>query len=240
MNLARLLLPICLSLPLALLAGCGGSESESDSDSTAPKTIQASDLPKMDAVIEAELDNGRVKAAPPKDWTLLSRHQDYVVRFKAAASVQYPMILVTAKDYENVVDVTKDNVDEFAKQIASALAAGEKPAKLYEEVRPIQVKSLAGATYLRRANAKGTVVDRFFVETVHGGRKYTVELRTPKGTLDQYRAYPVAVAAALQFTGTGPAVASSGEESGAEEGTTEETAAEEEPDEGEGFLELDE
>ena len=181
-----------VALP-TLMSGCGRPE-QAPVVKQAEKPVELGKLPNLGDSI-GPLDNGRIMAAPPENWTVPSRKTGFVVRFVESDRLMYPKIHVTATDYENTI-----NVDEFARQVADALQEDEKVTKLTEPVTPVEIGRLVGVTHARRAkDPKGRVVERAFIETVVAGRKYTVELQARRGTLRTYRPHLHAVAGGIEF-----------------------------------------
>lgn len=188
---------VCLPVPLLLVLGCGAREKAPVS--TQKKIVEIGELPKLGDPI-GPLDEGRVEVSPPEDWATLSRKTGWVIRFKESEKLSYPNLRVTAEDYENIFNVRKDNVDEFAKQIAGALREDESVTKLAEAVTPMEIGGLVGVTYGRRAkDSKDRKVEQRFIETVVAGRKYKIELQARRGTLERYRPHLHAVAGGIKF-----------------------------------------
>jgi len=110
----------------------------------------------------------------------------------------YPTIIITGEDYGRISNVSKENVKEFAEQIAAVLEE-EDVAKLAKQISPIEVGRRWGIIYGRRAKVKRMVIDRLFFETVAGNRKYTFELRALKGGVSKYKPYLLAVVGGTTF-----------------------------------------
>lgn len=196
---------VCLVVPLVAVLGCGGSEKgkKESSDSSRAKTRKVGklDVGKLDKDrTVGPLDQGRIKVSPPEGWVLAPRRADkWLVRFKKFNDRSYPTILVTAEDYEATSNVSKENVAEFAKQIAAVPRTG----KLTAPVEPIEIGSLVGVTYQQPAKTTvdyiKTTLDRVFVETVVSNRKYKIELHAVKGKAKQYEPQLYAVAGGIEF-----------------------------------------
>lgn len=187
---------VCLVVPMTLLPGCGRPEKAPASKQN--ETVKVEQLPKLGDLI-GPLDDERVKIGPPEGWIVMSRKTGWVIRFKESQRLEYPNICVTATDYENILEVSQQNVDEFARQVAAALKQDPNVSKLTEPVTPVEIGHLVGVTHARRANPKNRVVERVFIETVFDGRRYTIELRVLKGTLQAYRPHLQAVAGGIEF-----------------------------------------
>ncbi len=134
------------------------------------------------------LDDNRVKVAGPKGWQVGSNpgKAKLLVWFKQSAQYDYPQILVTAEDFEQIMNVSKETVSKFAHLLASSL----RKKNLDVEVVPIRVGDRYGAMYRRLGRAKRdfTEIDleSLIVETVVDGRKYAFELRTYPGHVEKY------------------------------------------------------
>ena len=187
---------VCLIVPLALALGCGRSQKAPVSDES--ETFEVVDLAELDEPMPP-LDADRIEVSPPKGWHTPSRSSEWIVRFTVSRKLSYPSIIITAEDFEKIFNVSKDNVDEFAQQIALGLEQDPKVAKLADPVTPVEIGTLVGVTHRRRAKIKKSIIERQFVETVVAGRKYTLELRARKGTLDEYRPHLLAVANGIKF-----------------------------------------
>lgn len=141
------------------------------------------------------LDNGRLEVAPPAGWTLGSRSKGYLVRFRQSDRQQYPMILVTGKDYQSPRGISADNVDDFAQRI-------KKEESVYGTVEPIVVGRFVGVTYRKQGKDPrrvNQILERLLVVTVVDGRKYGVELRAREGRLDEARQSLFAVVNGIRF-----------------------------------------
>jgi hypothetical protein len=148
------------------------------------------------------LDGGRLEAAPPKGWIIPPRSASWVVRFKVSTQTTYPTILVTAKNNAGVTNVSKDNVNEFARQVAAHLQETGDAAKLSRAIAPLEVRGRWGILYGRRAKDRGMIVDRLLFETVVSGRKYTFELRALEGEVSKYQPHLLAVISGAKFLDT--------------------------------------
>ena len=185
---------LCLMVPLGLLPGCGDAQQAAPQSSSTGVVVDTKDLPDLGPGI-GPLDEGRIEVAPPQGWYVPSRSSKFVIRFQADQASTYPTIIVTAEDFEQVLEVSEKNVGDFVKALKKAGAA--------KQVAPIKIGSFAGATYRRKGKAKydfkTITVDRLFVDTVIDGRKYSVELRTRTGSAEQYAPYLYAVATGIKL-----------------------------------------
>ena len=172
-----------------------------------PTTITPSKLPELGGYMPP-LDDDRIEVAPPQGWHIPSASSKYIVRFQLDPQTKYPSIIITGEDYERIFNVSKENVEEFARQI--------KSAESVSTVKPFEMGKFIGVTYGKRAKEKQTInkiLERLFLETVVAGRKYSIELRTRERSLTEAQPYLFAVANGIKFLKAEPA----GEEPGAEE-----------------------
>jgi len=176
--------------------GCGQSGPSSSPDSPASKlvTISRADLsqvelgpyfPSEDPQIPG-LDENRLKVAGPKGWQVAPRTGKVLVWFKKSPQYDYPQILVTAEDFEQIMNVTGATASKFAQVLTGTF----RQKNLDVEVRPIRVGDRYGAVYRRLGRAKRdfTEIDleSLIIETVVDGRKYIFELRTYPGHVEKY------------------------------------------------------
>jgi hypothetical protein len=216
----------CLVIAAALLPGCNRAQRAPPGQRLT--TVQLDELPELDDPI-GPLDQQRIEVAPPKGWHVPSRSSRWIVRFTASEQTRYPSIIVRAEDYQGIVNVSKANVDEFAEEVAAALQKDQSAARQATTIAPIQIGPFVGVSYQRRGRApyglKEIVVDRLLLDTVVAGRKYTIELQTRDGELDEYRPYLFAVAAGVKFLEAGSTEEPLQPDAAGESGVVEEDAA---------------
>jgi len=194
---------IALGLLVVLAQGMGcGSPGTKPGASSGGSGITEYDLAKLPALDEpfGPLDDGRLSVAPPKGWFTPSRSSKYLVRFQATQSSTYPTVIVTGEDEETIFEVTGENVAQFAAKVAAELR--KEGAELTAPVKPVKVGNRYATVYERTARSGRNYLERMLLDTVVGGRRYTVALRALEGTLAQYRGYGLAVLAGIQFTGS--------------------------------------
>ena len=224
----RLLVALAFVAVTFVLAGCGSSSPPADvsqgkwaqssktqpSDTTSPApasakpAIEVVDMTKLKPLGEvlAPLDDGRLTIAPPVDWVLGTRNKDRLALFQLAPDDAYPSIVLTVSEVQDAVTLSPENVDAFAAELQSQLDTemAAKKFELGEPVKPVQIGDFLGVTYMRTAKAKNTRLERCFLETVHSGRRYQLEMRTRAGSLHRFRPYLYAVAQGMKFgTATG-------------------------------------
>lgn len=180
------------------------------------------------------LDGGRFKVAPPVDWEVASRSQDYVVRFvyDRGRRVPLPRITIWARDAtaNEPLNLDRENLVSFAESLMGRM--DEKTLQAMQgRVEPLMLGTIPCARYVVRKKfrfGKRTLPARGEVlKTIRGGRVYTVLLDANINTLVNYRADAYAVVATLQF----PLAEASGKaEAKAErDSSSRETEAAEEP-----------
>ncbi len=189
--------PGCVvAVSLIAAVGCNrpdGSASSSPGTSAATiREISPADLPPLDEYLPP-LDHGRIEAAPPEDWRIGSRAAGYVVRFLAAGADPYPMILISAQDAPHQAGVSRETAERFAARIRHEASA--------PDAQPIAIGSRVGAIYRKRGkDPKGVhrIVERLFVVTVLGHRRYAIELRTGEDQIEAHQDALFAVAAGMR------------------------------------------
>lgn len=170
------------------------------------------------------LDNNRVKVPYPKGWRVGPQMNKVVVWFKESLKYDYPQILVTAEDFEQVLNVTESTISKFVHIITHRLRAKNPQI----QVRPVRVGNRYGALYARRGMVRReflqTELECQIIETVVDGRKYSFELRTYPGHAEKYAPYLYSV-----FAGTKFLTAAAGEETSGEKPPAEQPPPKPEP-----------
>ncbi|MDZ7618665.1 MAG: hypothetical protein U1E05_16805 [Patescibacteria group bacterium] len=201
----RTLACMCSAVLLALGGfGCGGpaeqgGESQTGEGGAAIQKISTENLPKLASPI-APIDDGRLEIAPPEKWHVPPRSSKWLARFQADPGSPYPMIFVTAENSDDLFHVTKDNVNELVSQIRKELQADPDTKRLAAGVQAVAIGGFRGVLYQRWGKASNWVMERWMLETVANGRRYTVELRSREGSADVFRPHLFAVAAGMKFT----------------------------------------
>jgi hypothetical protein len=143
-----------------------------------------------------------LEIAAPQGWDWKRPGGQYIVGFipKGSDLDNLPRILVSAEGnpFPGLSRVTEDNVQEFA-DLVSQRHAGEK---LSESVQPIILGSNILVRHTSLAKRKNAVVTRQVLETVAGGRLYTISMEVYERKFDKYRDAAYAVAMSMKF---GPA-----------------------------------
>lgn len=196
----------CLCLVLA--AGCGPappavtpahSEPGSELDVWEFQVDELSDL----AAYLAEVDQGRLRIAPPIEWRVAPRSRDYLVRFVRFpdSASPLPRITVVGRDADTESTATdraavRAQLERLAAGIPqreaqaqefSLLVLGDVPCLRYIVPRTFRIgeRSFRG--------------EREVLITVANRRRYTVTLDVHAGKLEDYRADAYAVMAGMQF-----------------------------------------
>ena len=134
------------------------------------------------------------------------------LRHQPGAKKTFPSIVVTADDaLAGFTEITTENQPQFVEAIATDLAATfskEGKSSLLKKPTAVSLGSHLGVSWAAPGTAKvgglSENLDRLLYAVVIGGRLYTVEVRAPKGKLDDTgRAAAKAVAIALTASGGG-------------------------------------
>lgn len=212
MTLFRGLVPLLL----VWLVGCGGGDGGGSAGTKASqpgassfKRRTAESLPAVGDYLPP-LDNGRIEIAPPEDWNLLPRGTLFEAGFVQGKASELPRITLTAWDspLDAITELTEANAEQLAAQLIKELKQDKKT--VVEPPRPIVLGETLFLRHVRRARQKsGDNVVIQALETVRGGRLYSVELLANieaaraeeyEASLTKWRDYGYAVAANLKFT----------------------------------------
>jgi hypothetical protein len=203
-----------------LLAGCGkgggtsaGPAQPQNGDSQV-KRRAAADLPAVGDYLPPQDDGGnKIEIAPPADWKPMPRDARFLARFVKGNVSELPRITVEAWDspVPEITELTEENADRLAAALVKQLKQDKKTVP--EPPRPIVLGDTIFLRHVRRARlpSGGHVVVQA-LETVRGGRIYTVELIADidaaraeeyEASLKKWRDFGYAVAANLKFGGAG-------------------------------------
>jgi hypothetical protein len=159
------------------------------------------------------IDGGEVSVAPPVDWNVLPRGRTFLLGFAKGKPTELPRIVINAEEppAEAPLDLTEENAAAFAEQQDAALqhAAKTGKKKVHEFHLPIVLGENVFVRHVRQASlGKGVPCAVQSLQTIRGGRLYTVDLLVPIDpqradeygeALTEYRDYGYAVAAHLKF-----------------------------------------
>jgi len=189
-----------ITLALIVVAGCGsgGPGSPSSDSSSSQKNFSSANTEKHALLDEylPPLDEGRIEVAPPKGWYLPPRSAKYLFRVQRTSKEALPVIALTGQDWPEFSALDSKTTGQFIKALASE---HQKDPKTY---RPIQIANRTWVAYRRRAREPGRVarvLDVLALETVVGGRRYTLRLVCEASELDQWEPYLQAVAQGIRF-----------------------------------------
>lgn len=209
----------CNGQPAGNAGAKPGTEADGGSGSIKHRTLES--LPAVGAYLPP-MDDGRVEVAPPEKWTPLARDNRYLVRFYKSKQTEPPRIEVSVTDTPNpdLTDATEENAAELVKQLKQYHQRLGR--KFQEPPRPILLGDHLFVRNVRMARAGGELRTIVCLQTVHGGRLYTVELIVNPGPeaanydeaikTDQDAAYTVA--AHLKFQGDATPATEPAEEKG--------------------------
>jgi len=201
---------VCLTVALVYLIAGQHKAGHATTDGANRESIevfhyQVSELSALAGYL-SDLDDGRLKAAPPIDWFLAPRSDAYVARFvfDRTQNSPLPRITIEAGDapFDQPSDLTEQNLGEFVEQLNTTLDAGRRQA-LERTRMDLVLGDVACVAYqVHRELHVGTnsyQVVREVLVTLHDGRLYTVSLDSLPWKLDDYRADAWAVVASLRF-----------------------------------------
>jgi hypothetical protein len=194
------------SLTAALAWGCGKppsppSDTKPSKVNRPSETIDVDSLPAVDGAVPP-LDDGRLRLSLPGDWYRLPRSKQFLVAAQLSRQAKYPSISIhveptTGADDMSPDDWTADDLKIRAAEVQMEL--DQEQAKLAEPARPIRIGPFVGVQYAKGAKVDKLPLERLFLVTVAGGRRYTLELRAVHGELHKFRPLAQAVAASMQF-----------------------------------------
>jgi hypothetical protein len=199
-----------LGVILLLVLGCAEQSADAPAERVRPafKLPKLTELPKLGDPI-GPLDRGSARISPPEGWHVATTPgYEFLARFQFSKTQRFPAIMLKATDYPQIPEVTRKNVKTFAEQVAEEIDEAEGPGKLMQPVEPLvyetaggKASGFVGITFARRGKVKGQgmLLERVFLETVAGGRRYTLELRTLEGTAERYWPTLLAVALGMEF-----------------------------------------
>ncbi|MBI1899693.1 MAG: hypothetical protein HYS13_01095 [Planctomycetia bacterium] len=201
----------------AALSGCGDSGGTAtvaptpDGPATAPaapqvEVIALDSLPRVEDHVTTR-GKHPIEVARPKDWVpAYTPKRLYATKLKN--ELTYPQISVTGEEYTGLEKVTAENVQQFAETIRK-----EQQGKVTKGPAPVQIGEFLGVSYTDKVRAGGDRLERLMLVTVHGGQKFTVELRARLGTLEGFAPQAQAVAGNIRFNPSSEPAAVPGEKS---------------------------
>ena len=204
-------------------AGCGSGNSAVGTNSPRPpaattkvearspsgyKMRRVEELPPVGDPLPP-LDDGRVEIAGPAGWRPLPRNSSqYLTGFSKGQPSQLPRIVVLAEDAPaGSADTTEANAHELAATLDAEQRADEMKA-VQEHCLPIVLGDRTFVRHVRLARMSGEPLVIQSLQTVAGGRLYSVELicavdaadgREYVQSLKKHRDLGYAVAANMRF-----------------------------------------
>lgn len=173
-------------LSLLVLVGCGrsstGGSTGADEDSEAPAetAIKAYAIADLPAVSEpsAPQDMGWVVFNAPAGWQELPKGVRSLAVFVPAAgsATELPRISIAAapSPIADLTTVNADNAEAFAEQMKEVMTKEGRQFK--ESVKPLQLGDNLWVRHVRMARFKDAAAAVQSLQTVRGGRLYTIEL----------------------------------------------------------------
>ena len=151
------------------------------------KRRPADSLPAVDDFLPP-LDGGKVEVAPPKGWNVLSRKANYLANFTKGKASELPRISITVGDPpEGLGDVIEENAAEFASAMTKRLKA-EKKTNIAEPPKPIILGDAVWSRHVRNPLNAGEPIAIQTLQTIRGGRLYTVDLMVDVKSQEDYAA----------------------------------------------------
>ena len=164
------------------------------------------DLSALAGYLSDDLDDGRLRVAPPISWYVAPRDKAYLVRFVFDRLRQSPLPRITIEahdaDFQHPRDVTQANLPEFLKQFTDSL--DERTRRASEgRILMLMLGDVPCVSYtLNREFRVGTSrykSEREVLVTLRNGRLYTVSLDVYAGKLLDSQGDAYAVVAGLRF-----------------------------------------
>jgi hypothetical protein len=177
---------ISLACSLSCLAGCpsssatkpaaGGATGAAEVSESGYKRRTAAELPAVTDYLPP-LDDGRIEIAGPDGWNTLQRSSKYLAGFVKGKASELPRIVVTASDppTANLPDTTEQNADGLATVLDSQLHKDTRKI-VPEHCLPIVLGDHTYVRHVRLASLGGDPAVIQSLQTIRGGRMYTVEL----------------------------------------------------------------
>jgi hypothetical protein len=203
---------VCLTILFVYLAihiRRGHPTTTSEVELVAPPIYRYSrdDLSALGAYLSDDLDEGRLRAAPPVDWYVKSRDKQFVAQFVFDRTEQSPLprIRIEAQDAgaSEPGDVTEANLYDFLAHYRKSL--DERTHQALERSLLVlvlgDVPCIAYTVHMefRAKNKRAYPGERHVLVTHRRGRRYTVALDVYAGKLLDFQADVYAVVAGLQF-----------------------------------------
>jgi hypothetical protein len=203
---------VCVTILFLYLTIRVGRQGNSSTVPTAPPSTSPSeihhfavgDLSPLATYLSDDLDEGRLRVAPPKAWYVAPHDKKYLVEFLWMRQSALPRITIEASDasFPQLRDVTEANLPEFREKFIALLDESTRQT-VDENAVMLIVGGIPCLAYsLTKQFRVGTLEvpgEREVLVTLHKGRLYTVTLDVRAGRLVDYNGDAFAVVAGLQF-----------------------------------------
>jgi hypothetical protein len=223
---------------VGLILGCGGNDSDSSADAPEEQFTEsglkwrpAESLPSVDEHVSG--DEGRIEIAGPEGWQRLGDNPKYVARFAEQEGSQPPWITVLADSSplpilgdlkEEAAGGKPEAIEKYREVLEGELKKLPNP-RIQEPCKPLMLGETVFLRHVRLRSGAGVPLVVQSLQTVQGGRLYTVELTckiegdNPSDyapSLTTYRDAAYAVAANLRFVNREPPAETPAEDKPAE------------------------
>ena len=199
---------LCLVATVAIQSsGCSsGKKSAKKSAGSAAVAEEEAAATDIDPDTAMVVDGGKIEVCSPAGWSRAAQSKDYLVKYVPSRRKTFPSIVVLGDDApEDMAEVDADTQKEFVSVVAKSLAgtySKDGKSTLVKKPAPVKLGPHFGVAWSAPATVKvdgvRESIDRMSYALVLGGRMYTVEVRAPKGKLDdEGRAAAKSVAAAI-------------------------------------------
>jgi len=181
---------------LLALAGCGGGGADvagtgdAEAETAAEAAIKRRAADSLPAIGEylPPLDDGRIEVAPPEGWNVLSRKDKYLANFTKGKANEFPRISVTvAEAPPGADDYSEDNAFESAAATNKRHRAEAKKS-IVEPAKPLVLGEHVWLRHVRNPRFSGEPIAIQSLQTIYGGRQYTVELIVDVKSPEEYAA----------------------------------------------------
>ena len=237
MRITAVSLTFLASLATAWLAGCGGgtgdkpaarikkADVKGEAAKAEIKQYDIADLLPVDEPLQRPLDGGRLEICPPADWGFFSQANYLVVFAKGKVSDLPRMTVAAIVSPYGTADTTEDNAQALAKNIRRRLEKDKKIVR--ENPKPVILAGRVWVRHVRQVSQGGSPCAVQSLQTVRGGRLYTLEMfsaakdDSPASiaaavTANKVRDIAYSVAANVRFTAESPASPTPSEEKASE------------------------
>jgi hypothetical protein len=203
---------LCLTVLFLYLTFRVGRQGNSSTAPSAPPSpsppeihrFAVDDLSPLAAYLSDDLDEGRLRVAPPADWYVAPRDKKYLVQFLWMRQSALPRITIEANEasFPRLRDVTVAKLPEFREKFIAALDESTRQA-VDENALMLILGDIPCLAYsMNKQFRLGTLEypgERQVLVTLRKGRLYTVTLDVQAGGLVDRNGDAFAVVAGLQF-----------------------------------------